>query len=163
MSSQYYEDDTQASNIRFEHIPIISEADTQVRFEMHLPMSQSPPRAQSLPMDESEGDEVPMPPLVDSESEDDKPVNLVASREARRVKNTAVKLVEDEKNFAEMITELTSSFASTLKMDGAELKNTARAILDKTANAEMRQCIEGGSSVNDAIRHTIAEIHVKNQ
>ena len=135
---------------RFENIP------------MHLPMSQ----AELLPMDESEGDEPP--PLVDSEVEEDKRVervveSVIASRESRRVKKDASKLVEEEKNFDEILSKLSIEFANKLKIDGAELKNTIRAILDKTANLEMRQCIEGGSSVNDAIRHKIAEIHVNNQ
>ena len=145
MASQF-EDDTTP---RFENIPLHIE---NIRYNAEL-----------LPMDESEDDGPP--PMLDSEVEADKlKIDALAQgRESRRVKKDASKLVEEEKNFDEILSKLSIEFANKLKIDGADLKNTIRAILDKTANLEMRQCIEGGSSVNDAIRQKIAEIHIKIQ
>ena len=126
--------------------------------------------SQALPEESQE-----MPPFVDSESsEDEKPIGgsfmvepmqegLIGGREARRVKKEASKLIEASKDFDEILSKLVKDFGNILKIDGKEAKQTMKAILDKTVNLEMRQCIEGGSSVNDAIRQKIAEIHVKIQ
>ena len=86
-------------------------------------------------------------------SSDERPLNLVESRESRRVNKAATKaLIEREETIMD---QLVAKFATELKIDGGELKQTAKAILDKAANAEMRQCQNSGSSINDAIRHDV--------
>ena len=149
-----------------------------------IPVQHTSPEMSQVPEDpmlsqvevEDIEDMLTMPPMVSDveSSEDEKPIGgslmvepmqegLEGGREARQVKKDASKLIEEYKDFDEILSKLIKDFGSMLKIDGAESKHTMRAILDKTANLEMRQCIEGGSSVNDAIRHKIAEIHIKIQ